>query len=181
MPLGFASLILGGILGIAGITGSSIASIVQGKPDRKNAKGLSSNVVTGITGTSAPPSLALGNEKAVRKSIISFFMAKGLTRAQAAGIAGNAQQESGLNPNAPGGGLLQDIGSRSPSGQGTLGQQLDAAWKELLGPESNALAALRRTRTPAEAARVFSELFERPGVPMLSNRERYAQEAYSEK
>lgn len=32
-PLGFASLLLGGILGIAGITGSSIHSIVQGRPD----------------------------------------------------------------------------------------------------------------------------------------------------
>lgn len=33
-PLGFGSLAIGGILGIAGITGSSIHSVVQGKPDK---------------------------------------------------------------------------------------------------------------------------------------------------
>lgn len=32
--IGFASIFIGGILGIAGLTGSSIHSIVQGKPDK---------------------------------------------------------------------------------------------------------------------------------------------------
>lgn len=172
-------MIVGGVLGIAGVTGSSVHSVVQGRPDKANAKGLSSNAA-GTAGTGGTPSLPEGNAKAVRRSIVTYFMGKGLTKAQAAGIAGNAQQESGLNPSAAGGGLFQDLGSRSPSGRGTLGQQLDAAWKELLGPESGALAALRRARTPQEAARVFSNLFERPGAPMMANRERYAQEAFAE-
>ena len=42
--------------------------------------------------------------------ILGFFEARGLTRAQAAGIAGNLMQESGDNPNAPGG-LDQGQGS----------------------------------------------------------------------
>lgn len=36
-PLGFASIFLGGILGIAGITNSSIHSVVQGNPDKSGS------------------------------------------------------------------------------------------------------------------------------------------------
>lgn len=176
LALGFAALAVGGILGIAGVTGSTIHSVVQGKPDKANGKGLGS---TGTT-TTTPSAGSSGNPNAVRKQIVQFYMGKGLTKAQASGIAGNAEQESGLNPNESGGGLFQDIGGRSGSGTGSLNMQLEAAWGELLGPESGALAALRRTTTPQAAAKVFSELFERPGDPMLSNREQYAAEAYAE-
>lgn len=34
VPLGFGSVAIGGILGIAGITGSSLHSVIQGKPDK---------------------------------------------------------------------------------------------------------------------------------------------------
>lgn len=114
-----------------------------------------------------------------QEEIIRFFQSKGLTKAQAAGIAGNVRQESSYNPNTPGGGLFQDIGSRAPSGTGSAQHQLEAAWRELQG--TSTLAKLKATKTPQEAARVFSEDFERPGEPDLSNREKYAAEAYEGK
>jgi hypothetical protein len=108
---------------------------------------------------------------------LAYFISKGLTPAQAAGIVGNFKQESGLNPQAAGGGLDQGQGSRFHGG--TLQQQLDGIWSELVGSERNTLAALKRASSPEEAARIFSNLFERPGIPALSNRERYAREAYN--
>ena len=50
-------------------------------------------------------------------------------------------------------------------------------WSELTGSESGTLTRLRRATTPSEAARIFSTSFERPGIPDLANRERYANEA----
>lgn len=114
----------------------------------------------------------------VEQEIVAFFESKGLTRAQAAGIAGNAKQESSYNPSESGGGLFQDIGSRAASGTGGVQHQLEAAWGELQGRPST-LNTLKATRTPEEAARVFSKYFEEPGIPMLSNREKYAREAYN--
>lgn len=111
-----------------------------------------------------------------RDIIVAFFERKGLTRAQASGIAGNLMQESSDNPNAPGGGLDQGQGGRAHGG--TLVQQLEAIWTELIGGERGSLQALRATSTPEQAARVFSERFERPGEPMIENRERYAREAF---
>lgn len=95
--------------------------------------------------------------------------------AVAAGIVGNTQQESSNNPNAPGGGLIQGQGGRTSSG--SLQQQLMGVLHELEGPERGTLQALRGARDPKTAARIFSQRFERAGVPMLSQRERYAEEA----
>lgn len=119
----------------------------------------------------------VGAEHSMADAIRKFFEGKGLSRAQAAGIVGNLRQESGLNPSAAGGGLDQGQGSRAIAG--SLAQQLQGIWNELQGSEHNALDALRRAHGPAQAARVFSRLFERPGIPMISNRERYAEEAYA--
>lgn len=93
----------------------------------------------------------------------------------AAGIVGNTQQESSNRAGAGGGGLIQGQGGRTSSG--SLQQQLHSVARELEGPERATLAALRAAKTPAEAARIFSQRFERPGVPMLDNRVRYAEEA----
>lgn len=115
----------------------------------------------------------------VGKLIYRYFLSKGLSPAQAAGLVGNAQQESGLRPNAPGGGLFQYIGGRAHSGRGGARQQLDATWAELTGPERHTLQALKGAKSAGQAARIFSERFERPGVPMNENRERYAKQALS--
>lgn len=104
-----------------------------------------------------------------------FFRTHGYTPAAAAGIVGNFQQESGLNPQEAGGGLDQGQGSRYHPGN--LDQQLHGILGELQGSEAHTAQALRGVKGPREAARIFSEKFERPGIPKLENRERYAQEA----
>lgn len=124
----------------------------------------------------------------VEVAALGYFIRQGLSPAQAAGIVGNLKQESGLNPKAPGGGLAQWLGSRLESlhnfaasrgaSPESAGVQLEFIWHELTTTERGTLAALRKTSTPQAAARVFSEQYERPGIPMLPNRERYAVEAY---
>lgn len=112
----------------------------------------------------------------VLDQITAFLTGKGLTAAQAAGVAGNLQIESGFNPaayNAREGaiGLAQWEGPRRPALQRfaasrgkpetDLGVQLDFLWSELTGSERTALAALQQTTTAAEAAAVFDQKFER--------------------
>lgn len=119
----------------------------------------------------------------VESEVLAFFQGKGLSRAQAAGIWGNIKQESSGNPKEAGGGLDQGQGARDHSALDTSGQ-LAAIWAELAGPYKGTLAELQKTKTPQEAARVFSgsaasgKGFERPGDPQLANREKYAAEAY---
>jgi hypothetical protein len=125
----------------------------------------------------------------VRATILRFFTEKGLTPNQAAGIAGNLQQESSFNPADAGGYLAQWTGSRlaaleafakakgHPTASGRTEVQLEYLWSELNGPYRGALEQLRRTRTPEEAARVVSVQYEKPGNPNLPARERYAREA----
>lgn len=125
----------------------------------------------------------------------------GLTPEQAAGIIGNFQRESGLNPRVNEGGqvglpkrvggygIAQWTGSRqddlirfagSSEGAGDLGKQIDFLIHELQGSESASLAALRKTRTPEEAARVFEQKFERAGIVALGERQAYARSAYQQ-
>jgi len=111
----------------------------------------------------------------VEQTALLYFESKGLSTAQAAGIVGNLKQESSLNPNEPGGGLDQGQGARAHGG--TTIEQLDGIWSELSSSELGTLHKLQQTNSPSEAARIFSEDFERPGIPDLANRERYAEEA----
>lgn len=111
--------------------------------------------------------------------VVAYLESKGFTRNAASGIVGNAEQESSLNP-ATAGGLFQDIDSRAASGTGTGLEQLNKMIGELATSEKGTLAKLQASKSPAEAARIFSEDFERPGTPDLANRESYAQAAYLE-
>lgn len=67
LPLAFFALAAGGVAVIAGITGSSIHSVVQGKPDKSNAKGLSTSGGSGSTaapsGSTAFPTISGGKVK----------------------------------------------------------------------------------------------------------------------
>ena len=131
----------------------------------------------------------------------SLQQALNLTPAQAAGVVGNLIRESGLNPRineggavgAPRGvggyGLAQWTGSRqtdlvrfagSPAAAGNLQTQLRFMVSELLGPESRALASLRRTTTPEEAAVVFDRDYERSGIKALGERKANARRVYGE-
>lgn len=108
-------------------------------------------------------------------------------KAGAAGIAGNAMQESTDRSNAGGGNLLQWQGARQAglqayarahglnpnSDQANLGYLV----QDLKGPYSGLAKQLRSTSDPGHAAVLFSNTYERPGTPMLANRIKYAQQA----
>lgn len=167
-----AVLAVKGLEGLLGkITGESqkVNELLGGnQPGESGAEG--QHAFSGRTGAAGRLSGDTGG------GILAYFMSKGLTEAQAAGIVGNLQQESGLNPRAAGGGIYQGLGSRQPR-SGTVAGQIEQIWQELTSTPEYGLSALRHARSPQEAARIFSEHFEKPGTPMLSNRERYAQEA----
>ncbi len=112
------------------------------------------------------------------QDVVSYFEGKGLSRAAASGIAGNLQQESGLDPNAKGGGLAQWNTSRYNAAGKSGQQQLDQIWRELATSEVGTLHQLQKADSPESAASIFSTLFERPGIPMLDNRKKYAKEAF---
>src|ERR1700685_2616744 len=111
----------------------------------------------------------------VGPQVMQFFQSKGYSKAAAAGIVGNMKQESSLNVDEPGGGLIQGQGGRTSSG--SLSQQLNGVLHELNTGYRNVAGALKTAKTPEEAARIFSTEFEKPGTPELQNREAYAREA----
>lgn len=108
---------------------------------------------------------------------IDFFVAKGLTRAQAAGIAGNLLHESSFSPTAVGDGGTSFGIAQWHNGRGTAMKewtvahgysstsfqgQLEFLWHELNNSESYALGKLRATSTPYDAGMAFCRYFERP-------------------
>ncbi len=127
--------------------------------------------------TSAKYVQLAGNDNTER--ILNFFMRKGLSLAQSAGIVGNMQQESGLNPAIIQGGRIADdsyvlvagvgfglVQWTSPGrqqnfmkfmkdlgvGYTDLSGQLEFAWKEMNEGYPGMLRALRSTNDPIVAA-----------------------------
>lgn len=113
----------------------------------------------------------------------NFFVGKGLSAAQSAGLIGNFIVESGADPinpaakqygGGPGRGIAQWEGSRRTELEAyansrglawsNLGLQLDFVWKELTSTEGNALSKLKATSTPADAAVAVRKYYERPSV-----------------
>jgi hypothetical protein len=125
----------------------------------------------------------------------NYFVAKGLTNFQAAGIVGNLDQESGASPTAvqsggPGRGIAQwSVGGRwdhdandnatayaSQHGQSVwaLGLQLDFIWYELTTFSGYGLASLRATSNVTDATVVFQNRFEGCGTCIQTQRINYA-------
>jgi murein DD-endopeptidase MepM/ murein hydrolase activator NlpD len=107
------------------------------------------------------------------RSTWEFLRGKGLSPAQAAGVIGSMQGESGpdlnpaaVNPNGGATGIAQWLGARKTAAVESkqLGPQLNHLWGELQGPESAALKALKGTHTPEQAAIAWQRVFER-GAP----------------
>ncbi|MBS1952947.1 MAG: hypothetical protein JST89_02115 [Cyanobacteria bacterium SZAS-4] len=112
--------------------------------------------------------------------IMDYFVEKGLTKEQAAGICGNLQYESGLNPgiteagNGIGYGLAQwSFGRRDELNAFAQSEgkpvsdmkvQLDFLWKEMNTTEPGALEAFKANpnMSAAEASNIFYDKFERP-------------------
>lgn len=114
-------------------------------------------------------------------AIVSFLVAHGYTGIAAAGIAGNIFQESGGNPESVGSGGGGLIGfTPLPPGYVTgnpaadLQTQLNAVltynqqWSQFI-------PALNAATTPTEAADIYMNDFERPGIPAAGNREAAAE------
>lgn len=106
----------------------------------------------------------------------SFFIGKGLTPQQSAGLVGNLLSESGLDPNSLGdNGSARGIAQWHPdrfAGLTALAAQLGTAvtdlntqlqyvWQELTTTNSSALAALKAQSTPEGSAQVIGQLYER--------------------
>jgi len=109
--------------------------------------------------------------------VIKFFVGKGLTPEQAAGIAGNINQESAFNTGAVGDngtsrGLAQWHNERWTNLEkwckengfdpNSVEGQLEYLWHEMNTTESRSLSKIKSTSTPADAAYAFAKYFERP-------------------
>ncbi|MCL4712156.1 MAG: hypothetical protein KJZ73_13015 [Pseudorhodoplanes sp.] len=110
------------------------------------------------------------------QSAYQFFLGKGYSPAQAAGIVGNLMHESGLKPDQShdgGSGIgiagwrldrraaLQRFATERGKPVTDLQTQLEFVDYELRSSETTAMAALREAKTPSEAAAAFIH-FERP-------------------
>ena len=111
------------------------------------------------------------------KQALNFFISKGLSQHQAAGIVGNLLHESSLNT-----GIRGDGGKAFAKSKGTsitdFNTQLEYVWQELNSTESKALKALKNTSNVEDATQVFSKLYERPGDAKMSSRIRYAKSLF---
>lgn len=111
------------------------------------------------------------------KQVINFFVNKGLTKEQAAGIAGNFFMESSFNTEILGDnntsfGIAQWHGPRweklkqfakaKGASEKDLHTQLEYAWEELQTTERKALDKLITAKSARESANIFSHMFERP-------------------
>lgn len=124
-----------------------------------------------------------------------YFLSKGLTSYQAAGIVGNLDQESGVDPMAvqnggPGRGIAQwSVGGRwdtdsndnavwyaAKQGQSvhSLQLQLDFIWYELTTFPGYGLAKLKATKNVTDATVAFETDFEGCGTCNESGRVAYA-------
>jgi len=110
------------------------------------------------------------------KYVVNYFVSKGLSKEQAAGIAGNLQAESNFNPSVYGDnktsyGLAQwhnnrfnnliQFAKNNGADYSDPKIQLDFIWEELQTYENKALKELLKTSTAKDAAKSFATHFER--------------------
>jgi hypothetical protein len=148
-------------------------------------------------GTTASDLSVSGNEK----TAYEFFVGKGLKGFQAAGIVGNLEQESNVEPTAieygggPGRGIAQwSVGGRwnsSPDdnvvwyairtgkNEWSLELQLEFVWYELTKYGTYGLTKLRDSTSVSGATIAFEDYFERCGQCEESTRIAYAQAVLS--
>jgi hypothetical protein len=131
--------------------------------------------------------------------IVKLIADFGLEDFQAAAVPGNFGTESGgftqtqeINPTSGRGGLGdgQWTGPRRRDFEAWLARNEDKNWqpdtfdanysmlfRELVGPESHTIPALKAATTLEQATEAFMNQFERPGVPNLPNRISWAKKA----
>lgn len=98
------------------------------------------------------------------EAIWAFLLSQGFTPNAAAGILGNIEQESGGNPNEPGGGLIQILGQAG----GSLTEQFTAMMNYI--KTNGSVADINaHASTPEDAALYFSTKYERPNAAAANN------------
>ncbi len=101
------------------------------------------------------------------KAIYTALVSAGLSSNAAAGILGNIEQESGGNPEEPGGGLIQILGQAG----GSLAEQITATLKYIA--QNGSIADINsHASTPSAAALYFSTQYERPDPALANNANR---------
>jgi tail lysozyme len=135
------------------------------------------------------------------QTAFNFFVSKGLTKIQAAGVIGNLMQESSVNPKAvqfgggPGRGIAQwSVGGRwdtshndnvasfaSKHGESrwALNTQLNFIWFELTTFSGYGLSSLRAAKTVTAAVKAFQDKFEICGTCESAHRITFAEQALS--
>jgi hypothetical protein len=125
------------------------------------------------------------------QKIWNFLTSKGLSPGAAAGIMGNLQQESSLNPGVNADGLAQWGGSRRTAMQNyarsvglpsnSLEAQLGYLWQELSTGSGGLSVNQINNLSPSQAALLFSNNFERPAAWAANNsgRQSYANQFYN--
>lgn len=141
---------------------------------------------------------SLGNNA---QTAFNYFVSKGLTKVQAAGIVGNLMQESSVRPTAveygggPGRGIAQwSVGGRFNSGSKSLTAyasahgankwalqtQLDFIWYELATVGGYGLPELRAATTIDTAVAAFQNKYEICGACAKAKRLEYARQALAD-
>lgn len=142
-------------------------------------------------GVIGPKSINAADPKRVMQAM-NFFIGKGLSPEQSAGLVGNMLQENPAfatdigGDHGKAGGLFQWQGARQVGMGTTFESQLQHAWDEMTGKaptrdigSERALEDLRTTTTPEQAAVAVQGTkrgrgLTRAGTPMIENRMRYA-------
>ncbi len=173
------------VAGIVALTASP-SVLAQGQTDFYSSNDILFYDPNSCSTTPNASSSLVGNDNL--EKILRYFVGKGLTLAQAAGIAGNFQAESGFNPSIREGGQIVDetytlepgvgfgiaqwttggrqanlksLATSSNRAINDLSLQLDFAWQEMEAGAMMDLSTFKATTTPNEAAYVFHRDFER--------------------
>lgn len=140
----------------------------------------------------AAPAASTGRDDDPAGKVFQALTAKGYPPHIAAGLTGNIQQESGFDTaavgdngnsfgmaqwNGPRKAALMEFAQQSGMDPASMDAQIAFLHHEMSGPESSARDAIMSAPDAETAARVASEKFWRPGVPMNDKRAAYASDA----
>ncbi len=155
------------------------ASVRNGTKLARHAKATTATDASAVSATGAVTCSANagGPLPANYAAIVGFLTAHGYTGLAAAGIAGNIYQESEGNPESVGSGGGGLIGwTPLPAGfvTGNVAADLQTQLEALLTYNqqwAQFIPALNAATSAAEAADIYMDDFERPGIPAAGNRE----------
>ena len=177
-----------------------------------NTSASSTSSPTSTSASSVGGSVDISGEPDTKRAVWKYFTSNGYTPQATAGIMGNMQQESGINPKSiqgngkgPAAGICQwenytkkssrwknlDNYAKTKGKQWTdLQTQLEFLEKEMNGLDSTTAYLLKQKVGGVEgfkkltninkATEVFENSFERAGIKVMSRRQQYANQIYSQ-